>query len=195
MHDNCIARDPARAPASASCRSRRIKWRYASPIIFVHLVAVLACAPWFFSRTGIGVCAVGMLRFRHARHEYWLPSASDAPRLFLPAMDGALTRHSRRLLHGRVADGLGCTASPASSRSRPRARPAQPAGELSVGARRLADDQEQTMPRLGHQSKRYAKDLMARSILWVAGIRRQLGIKVRAGIVGDFFCAQGFTGA
>jgi fatty-acid desaturase len=63
MKENCIARDPARAPASAPCRSRRIKWRYASPIVFVHLVAVLACVPWFFSWTGVVLAVLGCYVF------------------------------------------------------------------------------------------------------------------------------------
>jgi stearoyl-CoA desaturase (delta-9 desaturase) len=39
--------------------ARRIKWRYASPIIFVHLVSLLAVLPWFFSWSGVVLALVG----------------------------------------------------------------------------------------------------------------------------------------
>jgi len=41
----------------------RIKWRYATPIILIHLVALLACLPWFFSWTGVALAAVGQYVF------------------------------------------------------------------------------------------------------------------------------------
>jgi len=41
----------------------RIKWRYASPIIFVHFVAVLAFLPWFFSWSGVVLALVGCYVF------------------------------------------------------------------------------------------------------------------------------------
>lgn len=41
----------------------RIKWRYATPIIFVHLVALLACVPWFFSWTGVVLAVLGAYVF------------------------------------------------------------------------------------------------------------------------------------
>jgi fatty-acid desaturase len=55
--------ETAGTPACASRDSWRIKWRYALPIIFVHLVAVLACLPWFFSWSGVVVALVGCYVF------------------------------------------------------------------------------------------------------------------------------------
>ena len=66
MPDNSPTAASVRAPALASTRSWRIKWRYASPIILVHLVALLACLPWFFSWTGVVLAVLGKLRFRRA---------------------------------------------------------------------------------------------------------------------------------
>lgn len=43
--------------------SVRVKWRYATPIIFVHLVALLACVPWFFSWTGVVLAVLGAYIF------------------------------------------------------------------------------------------------------------------------------------
>ncbi|MFZ0850733.1 MAG: fatty acid desaturase [Hyphomicrobiaceae bacterium] len=63
MPDNSPTAASVRAPALASSRSWRIKWRYASPIILVHLVALLACLPWFFSWTGVVLAALGQYVF------------------------------------------------------------------------------------------------------------------------------------
>ena len=63
MHSKLMAGDIAREPASASRRLRPIKWRYASGIVFVHLVAVLPCCPWFFSWTGVVLAALGCYLF------------------------------------------------------------------------------------------------------------------------------------
>jgi fatty-acid desaturase len=51
------------APAPAMRHPWRIKWRYASPILFVHLVALLACLPWFFSWTGVILAMLGCYVF------------------------------------------------------------------------------------------------------------------------------------
>src|SRR6478672_8199209 len=53
----------ARAAAVASRRTWRIKWRYASPIILIHLIALTACFPWFFSWTGVLLAAFGCYVF------------------------------------------------------------------------------------------------------------------------------------
>jgi len=63
MLDSSMTGDSAHAPASASRRFRRIKWRYASPIIVIHLIALLACVPWFFSWTGVVLMALGLYVF------------------------------------------------------------------------------------------------------------------------------------
>ena len=63
MYDNPMAGDPARAPALASRRTWRIKWRYASPIILIHLVALMACLPWLFSWTGVLLAVLGCYVF------------------------------------------------------------------------------------------------------------------------------------
>jgi len=52
-----------RVSSAAHPSSVQIKWRYASPIIFVHLIALLAFLPWFFSWTGIVVAALGTYLF------------------------------------------------------------------------------------------------------------------------------------
>jgi fatty-acid desaturase len=51
------------ADTLVSPRSWRIKWRNASPIIFVHIVAVLGCLPWFFSWTGLILAVLGCYLF------------------------------------------------------------------------------------------------------------------------------------
>ena len=58
MHDNTAAGHPARATA-VTLTPWSVKWRYASPIILVHLVALLACLPWFFSWTGVVLAVLG----------------------------------------------------------------------------------------------------------------------------------------
>ena len=63
-HGNSVdSYDTASAPAWVSRYLWRIKWRYLSPIIFVHLIALLACLPWFFSRTGIVTAVIGCYVF------------------------------------------------------------------------------------------------------------------------------------
>ena len=61
MRDKLSTR--ARALASDAPGQWRIKWRYAGPIIFVHLVAALACVPWFFSWTGVVLAGPGCYLF------------------------------------------------------------------------------------------------------------------------------------
>jgi fatty-acid desaturase len=63
LHNSVEARDRARAPALESRKFWRIKWRYATPIILVHLVALLACVPWFFSWTGVVLAVLGTYVF------------------------------------------------------------------------------------------------------------------------------------
>jgi len=58
-----VAAEAAGAPEPPSRRLWRIKWRYASSIILVHLIAVLACVPWFFSWTGIVLAVLGFYFF------------------------------------------------------------------------------------------------------------------------------------
>jgi fatty-acid desaturase len=49
----------ADAPTLSSDRLWRIKWRYATPIVLVHLSATLALLPWFFSWTGVVLAVLG----------------------------------------------------------------------------------------------------------------------------------------
>ena len=63
MDDKTIADASVRAAAVASRRTWHIKWRYASPIILVHLIALTACLPWFFSWTGVLLAAFGCYVF------------------------------------------------------------------------------------------------------------------------------------
>jgi hypothetical protein len=49
--------------AATSAGPPRIKLRYASPIIFIHFIALLACLPWFFSWTGVVLAALGQYVF------------------------------------------------------------------------------------------------------------------------------------
>ena len=51
------------AASTALRRSRSVKWRYASPIILVHLIALLACLPWFFSWTGVVLAVLSIYVF------------------------------------------------------------------------------------------------------------------------------------
>jgi fatty-acid desaturase len=42
---------------------RRINWRYALAVGSYHLLALLAFAPWFFSRTGVALAVIGVYVF------------------------------------------------------------------------------------------------------------------------------------
>src|SRR6185295_974084 len=48
----------ARPPATTN----RIVWRYAAPITVLHIAALTACVPWFFSWTGV-VLLIGGIYF------------------------------------------------------------------------------------------------------------------------------------
>jgi len=63
MRDHPLAADPVGAPPLVARHTWRVKWRYASPIILIHLVALLACVPWFFSWTGVVLAAMGQFVF------------------------------------------------------------------------------------------------------------------------------------
>ena len=52
-----------RAGAVASPRVLRIKWRYASPIIVIHMIAALAVLPYFFSWFGVVLAVLGCYLF------------------------------------------------------------------------------------------------------------------------------------
>jgi fatty-acid desaturase len=87
MQDTLIAGDSARAPTSASRRFWRIKWRYATPITFVHLVAALAFFPWLFSWTGavlavLGFYLIGMLGMNVGYHRLLTHRSFSCPRWF-----------------------------------------------------------------------------------------------------------------
>jgi stearoyl-CoA desaturase (delta-9 desaturase) len=41
----------------------RIRWTYALSIVLVHMVALLAFVPWFFTWTGLAVCLAGLYIF------------------------------------------------------------------------------------------------------------------------------------
>lgn len=41
----------------------RVRWHYAASIVVLHLIALLACLPWFFSWTGVIVCVMGFYVF------------------------------------------------------------------------------------------------------------------------------------
>ena len=49
--------------AVAASTGIRIRWTYAISIVLVHLVALLAVLPWFFSWTGLAVCFAGLYVF------------------------------------------------------------------------------------------------------------------------------------
>lgn len=63
MRDKPMDGDPVRATVLGSLRTWRVKWRYASPIILIHLVALLAFLPWFFSWTGVVLAVLGQYVF------------------------------------------------------------------------------------------------------------------------------------
>ena len=62
MREDALAKDPVGA-SLATRGAWCIKWRYASPIIIVHIVALLACLPWLFSWTGVVLAAAGCYIF------------------------------------------------------------------------------------------------------------------------------------
>lgn len=41
----------------------RVRWTYATSIVVLHLVALLAVLPWFFSWWGVGACVAGLYVF------------------------------------------------------------------------------------------------------------------------------------
>jgi fatty-acid desaturase len=63
MNGNPLAGEHVPATAMASRRTWRVKWRYASPIILIHLVALMACLPWSFSWTGVILAVFGCIVF------------------------------------------------------------------------------------------------------------------------------------
>jgi sn-1 stearoyl-lipid 9-desaturase len=63
MHDKLTHYESARTLPSEAGRSWLIKWRYASSVIFIHLVAALVCVPWFFSWTGVILAVLGWYLF------------------------------------------------------------------------------------------------------------------------------------
>ena len=63
MNGNPLAGEHVPASSMASRRTWRVKWRYASPIILIHLVALIACLPWSFSWTGVILAVFGCIVF------------------------------------------------------------------------------------------------------------------------------------
>jgi len=61
-HCVCTKVSP-RTPDTGSRKWRRVKWRYATPITVVHLVALVACLPWLFSWTGVVLAVLGTYAF------------------------------------------------------------------------------------------------------------------------------------
>jgi stearoyl-CoA desaturase (delta-9 desaturase) len=57
------AADGGWLPLPAQVNLRRLDWRYAIPIVSIHLLALLAFVPWFFSWTGVVVCVLGLYVF------------------------------------------------------------------------------------------------------------------------------------
>ncbi len=51
------------ADTLAAPHAWRIKWQYAGPIAVVHVAALLACVPWFFSWTGVVLALLGLYVF------------------------------------------------------------------------------------------------------------------------------------
>jgi stearoyl-CoA desaturase (delta-9 desaturase) len=56
-------RHPAGNAVCTSRRRSRVKWRFATAIILLHFVALLAFLPWFFSWTGVVLMALGFYGF------------------------------------------------------------------------------------------------------------------------------------
>ena len=63
MRVSSLTNEAIPATPSRPGETWRIKWRYALPIIFVHLIALLACLPWVFSWTGVVFAALGQFVF------------------------------------------------------------------------------------------------------------------------------------
>ncbi len=133
---------PGRLPLPAGVVLNRIEWGQAAPILFYHLVALLAFLPWTFSWTGVIVAVIvarlsGLLGINIGYHR--LLTHRGFP---LSEMARACARGHRHLLCGGYTGTLGRRAPPASSARRRTARSAQPAGEFSLGACRLAGGEE-----------------------------------------------------
>ena len=90
----------------------------ASPAL--HLLALLAFVPWFFSWTGVLLVPIGMYIVRHARHQYRPPSSADASQPRLSALAGAHPGPAGDVLlsWNRPPIGLRSTAATISSRTR-----------------------------------------------------------------------------
>ena len=54
---------PHRLPLPAGVTLRRVRWTYAVSIVSLHVVTLLAFAPWFFSWTGVALCVAGLYVF------------------------------------------------------------------------------------------------------------------------------------
>lgn len=54
---------PAKLPLPEAVNIRRVRWSYASSIIVMHLLALLAISPWFFSWTGVVLAVLGLYVF------------------------------------------------------------------------------------------------------------------------------------
>jgi fatty-acid desaturase len=85
LHQGLEVSTSGREPASGSHPAWRVKWRYATPIIVVHLVALLACLPWFFSWTGVllavlGAYAFGLLGMNIGYHRLLTHRSFSCPR-------------------------------------------------------------------------------------------------------------------
>src|ERR1700726_4512713 len=96
MDHRAAADSSARAPATPSQEPWRVKWRYASPILSIHLIAALAFVPWFFSWTGVvlavlGCYVFGTLGMNIGYHRLVGPPSFSCPRWLerAPAILGA----------------------------------------------------------------------------------------------------------
>ncbi len=128
------AEAPLRLPLPDHATPVRIDWVFAAGILGIHLIALLAFLPYFFSWTGVvlvplGYYLFGTLGINLCFHRL-LTHRSFACPLWLEhtfAMLGVCCLQDTPATLGRDP-------SPASSAFRRAARPAQPAGELSSGA-------------------------------------------------------------
>jgi stearoyl-CoA desaturase (delta-9 desaturase) len=87
QRDDSCAGAPARLPLPAAALQRRIDWPCALTLVYVHLGAMLALLPWFFSWTGVivffaGVYFVGLLGINLCYHRLLTHRGFKCPKWF-----------------------------------------------------------------------------------------------------------------
>ena len=99
--------EPARHLLGQRSVTNRIVWRYAIPIVTIHLLALAALVPWLFSWTGVVLLVAGIYVYGRPGDQHRLSPLAHPSQLQMPAVVGARDGDHRHLLLGRRAGQLG----------------------------------------------------------------------------------------